>query len=359
MNASTRRIIRSRAVVFLMGLSVFPAAFAAEKSEVKTHLLGASSQTVAWGYYDASRPPVLRIRSGDLVDVETMFATSLERLRAVGLADERIQSNFREITEKVSDKGPGPHMLTGPILVEGADPGDVLQVDLLSIQPAVDYAYNGFSPGRGFLPEDFPYARGRLIALDLKRNIAKFSREIEIPLRPFFGSIGVAPPASSGRISSAPPWTHAGNMDNKELVAGSTLYIPIHVPGALLSIGDGHAGQGDGEVDISAMETSLKGRIRLTVRSVDPESSGKDLKLQWPRAETRTHYITMGFHEDLTEATRLATREMIAFLVQQKNLDRDSAYMLSSIAADLRITQLVDGNKGVHCMIEKSLFARR
>ena len=181
--------------------------------------------------------------------------------------------------------------------------------------------------------------------------IGRFADGIEIPLHPFFSSIGVAPPDVSGRISSAPPWIHAGNLDNKELVAGTTLFIPVHARGALFLAGDGHAGQGNGEVDITAMETSLVGTFQLIVR--------KDMHLHWPRAETPTHYITMGIHEDLTEATRMALREMIDFLVTEKHLTRDDAYMLSSVAADLNITQLVDGNKGVHAMIPKAIFVVR
>src|SRR5262249_46532719 len=155
---------------------------------------------------------------------------------------------------------------------------------------AVPYAYNGFRPGAGFLPDDFPYARTRLVPLDEQRMVARFAPGVEIPLHPFFGSIGVAPPEANGRISSAPPWIHAGNLDNKELVAGTTLYVPVHVKGALLEVGDGHAGQGNGEVDITALETSLVGTFQLVVR--------KDKHLRWPRAETPTHLITMGLHED-------------------------------------------------------------
>jgi acetamidase/formamidase len=178
--------------------------------------------------------------------------------------------------------------------------------------------------------------------------IARFSAGIEIPLRPFFGSMGVAPPENLGRISSVPPWFHAGNIDNKEFVAGTTLFIPVHARGALFQVGDGHAGQGNGEVDITALETSLTGVLQFIVR--------KDLHLRWPRGETPTGYITMGMHEDLREAARLAVEEMIDFLVTEKHLTRDDAYMLTSVAADLSITQLVDGNKGVHAAIAKSIF---
>jgi len=304
--------------------------------------------TVAWGYYDASTPPALRVKSGDQVEVRTLITSSPARLEGAGLPPDQVEAALREIHKDVTNKGPGGHILTGPIYVEGAEPGDVLEVRFKAIRLAIPYAYNAFSPGRGFLPEDFPYPRMRIVPLDERRGVARFASGIEVPLRPFFGSIGVAPPEVSGRISSGPPWIHAGNLDNKELVEGTTLFIPVHARGALLLVGDGHAGQGNGEVDITALETSLFGTLQLLVR--------KDLRLRWPRAETPTHFITMGLHEDLTEAARMAVREMIDFLATEKHLSRDDAYMLTSVAADLNITQVVDGNKGVHAMIPKSIF---
>lgn len=315
-----------------------------------THKLAATPKTIAWGYYDASTPPVIRIRSGDTVEMQTLITSSPTRLEGAGLPADQVEQSLRDIHKEVTNKGPGGHILTGPIYVETAEPGDVLEVRIKSIKLAIPYAYNAFSPGRGFLPEDFPYARIKIIPLDEKRMVARFSDGIEIPLKPFFGSMGVAPPDVSGRISSGPPWVHAGNLDNKELVAGTTLFIPVHARGALFLAGDGHAGQGNGEVDITALETSLIGTFQLIVR--------KDMHLRWPRAETATHFITMGIHEDLTEATKMALREMIDFLVNEKHLSRDEAYMLSSVVADLEITQLVDGNKGVHAMIPKSIFKK-
>jgi acetamidase/formamidase len=309
-----------------------------------------SPKTVAWGYYDAKTPPALRIKSGDTVEMQTLVTASRERFESAGLWPDRVEPAWREIYEQVKDHGPGLHMLTGPIYVEGAQPGDVLEVRIQKIRLAIPYALNAFAPGRGFLPEDFPYERVRVIPLDEDRMIARFGDGIEIPLHPFFGSMGVAPPPSIGRISSAPPWVNAGNLDNKELVAGTTLFIPIHSPGALFEAGDGHAGQGDGEVDITAMETSLVGTFQFIVR--------KDLSLRWPRAETPTEFITMGLDEDLTAATKMAVREMIDFLEQEKHLTRDDAYMLASVAADLHVTQVVDGNKGVHMMIPKSIFTK-
>lgn len=308
-------------------------------------------KTVAWGYYDASAKPVLRIKSGDTVEVQTLLTSSPTRLEGAGVRPIDVEQSLRDIYTEVTDKGPGGHILTGPIYVENAMPGDVLEVRIKTVNLAIPYAYNAFGPKSGFLPEDFPYARMKIVPLDGKRMIARFAPGIEIPLRPFFGSMGVAPPPSMGRINSAPPGIHAGNLDNKELVAGTTLFIPVHVPGALFEVGDGHAGQGDGEVDITAMETSLIGTFEFVVR--------KDLHYKWPRAETPTHYITMGINVDLNEATKLAVREMIDFLVTEKHLARDEAYMLASVAADLHITELVDGTKGVHMMIPKAIFVKK
>jgi len=308
-------------------------------------------KTVTWGYYDPKTPPVLRIQSGDTVEIQTLIASSPERFESARVPPDQIEQPLRDIFNQVKEKGPGAHVLTGPIYIEGAEKGDVLEVRIQKIQLAIPYALNAFSPGRGFLPDDYPYAKTKVIPLDEKRMVAHFADGIEIPMRPFFGSMGIAPPDVTGRISSNPPWVHAGNLDNKDLVAGTTLFIPIHASGALFEVGDGHAGQGDGEVDVTALETSLIGTFQFIVR--------KDMHLRWPRAETPTHYITMGMHADLTEATKIAVREMIDFLMSEKHLNRDDAYMLASVAADLHITELVDGNDGVHMMIPKSIFATK
>jgi acetamidase/formamidase len=321
---------------------------AKQNGATATYTLKPTPKTVTWGYYDAKTPPVLSVKSGDTVEIQTLITSSPKRLEDAGVPAELVEQSLRDITDQVRDKGPGAHILTGPIYIEGAEVGDVLEVRILAARLAIPYAYNAFGPGRGFLPEDFPYPKMKIIPLDEKRMIGHFAPGIEIPLHPFFGSMGVAPPETSGRLSSNPPWIQAGNLDNKDLVAGTTLYIPVHAAGALFEVGDGHVGQGDGEVDITALETSLIGTFQFVVR--------KDMHLRWPRAETPTHFITMGLHEDLNEATKLAVREMIDFLMTEKHLARDDAYMLSSVAADLHITELVDGNKGVHMMIPKSIF---
>jgi len=342
---SPKLVLRSGMLVLAgAGMLLYPAV---EKAQEKSKLK-ATPKTVAWGYYDAKAAPVLHVKSGDTVEIETLITSSPKRLEDAGVPPGQVEQSLRDITDQVKDKGPGGHILTGPIYIDGAEIGDVLEVRILAAKLAIPYAYNGFGPGRGYLPDDYPYSKTKIIPLDEKRMVAKFAPGIEIPLHPFFGSMGVAPPESVGRFNSAPPWIMAGNLDNKDLVAGSTLYIPVHAKGALFEVGDGHAGQGDGEVDITALETSLVGTFQFIVR--------KDMHLKWPRAETPTHYITMGLNDDLNLCAQLAVHEMIDFLMREKHLSRDDAYMLASVAADLHITELVDGNKGVHMMLPKSIF---
>jgi acetamidase/formamidase len=311
--------------------------------------LKASPTTVVWGYYWSQAKPVLRVKSGDVVEVQTMTVASPTALTRAGVKDEDIQPELKAIHAEVKDKGPGGHILTGPIFIEGAEPGDTLEVRIQKIQLSTPYAYNSFSPQRGVLPPaDFQQGRTKIIPLDMKRNVANFAPNIEIPLHPFFGSIGVAPDEAKGRINSAPPGDHAGNLDNKDLIAGTTLFIPVHVAGALFEVGDGHAGQGNGEADITAMETSLVGTFQFIVR--------KDLHLKWPRGETPTHWIAMGLDPDLNLAMIHAVREAIDFLVTEKHMTREDAYALCSVAVDFNVTQAVDGTKGIHGMIPKSLF---
>lgn len=340
---------------FDLGVTTFAlvlVASGATQAAGKTYTLEVTPQTVAWGNYDAAAKPVLSVQSGDTVVVHTLLTNSPTGLERNGVPPDQVEASLRDVYANVpaSARGPGGHILTGPIEIAGAEAGDTLEIRILKIDLAIPYAYNGFRYGAGILTDDFPYARTKIIPLDKARMVANFGPGITIPLHPFFGSMGVAPPPGFGRYDSTPPTINGGNMDNKELVAGTTLYLPVHAKGALFEVGDGHAGQGNGEVDVTAMETSLIGTFQFVLH--------KGEKLSGPRAETPTHYIAMGFDDDLSIAAHKAVREMVDFLVSAKGLSRDDAYMLTSVAGDVDITEVVDRNKGVHVMMPKAIFAK-
>ena len=333
-------------------LFVAPLLACANSALAATYEIQASPKTVAWGHYDATDKPVLTVRSGDTVVIHTLLTNSPTGLEQAGVAPAAVEPELRAVFDGVpaSARGPGGHILTGPVAIEGAEPGDTLEVRIERIDLAIPYAYNGFRYGAGFLTDDFPYSRVKIVPLDAKRMVGTFGPGIEVPLAPFFGSMGVAPPPSFGRYDSAPPTINGGNMDDKALVAGTTLYLPVHAAGALFQVGDGHAAQGNGEVDITALETSLIGRFQFILH--------KGKLAPYPRAETPDAYIAMGFDDDLSNATRKAVRNMIDFLVTTKGMTRDDAYMLVSVAGDVAITELVDHNKGVHVVLPKRLFAK-
>ena len=344
--------MRSKVIVMVLGLAVLILPALGQTRSSKTHRLPATPETVAYGYYWSEAKPVLRIASGDIIDVDTLLTNTPAGLTRAGVPDDKIQDSLKAIVNQITGdrRGPGGHILTGPVYVEGAEPGDVLEARVLSIDLAIDYGYNGCS---GFIPENCDRSLpAKIIPLDRKRMKAELFPGIVVPLRPFFGSMGVAPAPEAGRVSSNPPARHAGNLDNKELVAGTTLFIPVFVPGALFEIGDGHAAQGDGEVDQTAIETSLRGRVQLILR--------KDMKLTWPRAETATDFISMASDPDLTVATKLAIQEMVDFLAQTRGLTKHQAYQVVSMAGNVAITQLVDRpNLGVHVKLPKSIFTAR
>ena len=324
-----------------------------------TQTLLATPSTVAWGYYSAHAKSALTVHSGDTVTMQTASTCGPpERLQSEGVKPADIPTWLGPLYTGVpqSERGPGGHILTGPVAVAEAEPGDVLEVRVVRIAIDVPWACNGFGAGRGFLPDDFPYGRTKIIPLDRAKMTADFAPGITIPLHPFFGSMGVAPPESAGKWNSAPPWMHGGNMDNKELTAGSVIFYPVHAKGGLFEAGDGHAGQGNGEVDITALETSLTGTFQFIVHKGEATRE----HLLWPRAETPTAYISMGFNADLKLAAEMAVRNMIGFLSEGNpdypHLSRDDAYALISTACDVNITQLVDTNDGVHVMCPRALF---
>lgn len=305
------------------------------------HHLKASPETCHWGWFDAGMAPAMTIASGDRVTVETVSGAP-EDLPGEGY---HIPPELLDIHKRAERRMPG-HLLTGPIAVEGAMPGDVLEIRLLDIKLRQDWGYTKVRPLAGALPEDFDEPDRMTVDLDAERNIGRLPWGTELPLRPFFGVIGVAPPAGWGAISTIQPRKNGGNLDNKELIAGTTLYLPVWTEGGKLSFGDGHGVQGDGEVCVTAIETALEGEIEVHLR--------KDLSLDYPRAETPDARITMGMNADLDNAASHALRQMIDWIVDTTNLSRSQAFMLMSLAADVRVTQLVNQEKGIHVVLPKS-----
>jgi acetamidase/formamidase len=318
--------------------------------------IGCGPETVHWGYLWGAQEPVAIVQPGDEVTIDTVSHEGLLGdqgdpigfFTRFGIPAEQVLADSVAVYTKVQHSGLGGHIVSAPVYVEGAEPGDVLAVRVLEATPRTPYGVNTMRMNRGGLPDEFTLNRSIVIPFDLERQVAQFAPKIEVPLRPFFGIMASGPARSLGKISSGPPGPFGGNIDLKDLTVGSTLYLPVHVPGALFMCGDGHAAQGDGEVDLTAIETSLTGTFRLDL------IKGKTLR--WPRAETATHWITLGLHENLEEAMKMAIREPIDFLATEKGLSREDAYALASIAVDFEVTQVVDGVKGIHGMIPKAIF---
>jgi acetamidase/formamidase len=309
-----------------------------------THRLDAGPETVHWGYFDAKLPPLLRVESGDTVVISTVSG-GRELMPPPPLV---VPAALSAIHAARQPKLPG-HICTGPVAVKGAKPGHVLEVRIKQIALNYDWGYNFSGPLTGALPDDFPERQLMHIALDRERMMGRLPWGAELALRPFFGVMAVAPPAAWGSVSTLPPRRNGGNLDNKELVAGTTLYLPVHVEEALFSVGDGHGVQGDGEVCVTAIETGLIGTFELIVRD--------DLSLAWPRAETPSHVMTMAFDPDLDTCVVIALRQMLELVASRTGLSRQQAYALCSLAADVRVTQVVNGAKGIHVMLEKRHLA--
>jgi acetamidase/formamidase len=314
----------------------------------------ASLDTIRWGAFDASFPPVATIDPGQVVILECLSGgpevmPPQEKMMAV-------HPVLREVHAKLPRLG--AHVITGPVAVRGAEPGDALRIDIEKIELGADWGFCGFRPLFGTLPEDFPYRRTLHIPVDRAAMTCKLpfgpkEGGMDLPLAPFFGVMGVAPPADWGMINTKEPRAIGGNLDNKELTEGSTLFLPVFNEGALFSAGDGHGVQGDGEVCINALEICLTGHFRLSlVKGGGP----RDPALKFPRAETKTHFITMGMNEDLDLAMKQALREMIAFICARTNLSEADAYQFCSLAVDFHVTQTVNGEKGVHGMLKKGLL---
>ncbi len=308
------------------------------------HEIPGTHETMVWGYFDATTPPVAKVESGDEVTLYSFPAGGAESLPA----DRSIvPAAYLEALDALT-QGAGPHFVTGPVYVNGAAPGDVLQVDILETVCTMDWGFMAILPLLGTAPDVFTEYETIHPAIDRDRGVMTMPWGTEIPLDPFCGIIGVAPPVAWGRCGSPVPRAFGGNMDNKELRPGATLYLPVFNEGALFFAGDGHGVQGDGEVCITALETGVKATFRLTVR--------KDLAYTKPFAESPTHLISIGLNEDLDDAAKEAVLEMVDRICERTSLTRNQAYMLCSVAADVRVTQLVDGNKGIHVMLPKTVL---
>ena len=333
---------------------------AAATGTSKHYTLPATAENVQWGWYDLNEKPRLTVNSGDTISIETIS-------HSLGQIKPGVDMNGLVSLRKENDGG-GPHSITGPIYVNGAEPGDTLEVHILKIVPKVD-AFNFNLPGKefptvGLLASEFPEGFVRYYKLDLAKMQTEFKPGIMIDLKPFPGTfaVGVDPnePAAKagppihdakGRTSTLRPWKNGSNMDLNELQAGATLYLPVFQPGGLIWTGDSHCRQGNGEVNLTALECAYKEiEIRPVVR--------KDLKTEWPWAETRTDWIFMGYDEDLNQAMRIAVEQTVNWLASQQMvpMSREEAYALTSIVGDCRVTQVVDIRKGVHCMIPKHVF---
>jgi acetamidase/formamidase len=316
-----------------------------------THELLATPDTVRLGVFSAKYEPVLTVASGDTVKVQCVSG----RPEVIPAADSglEIPPALQSILDSRHGETWSGHIVTGPIASEGAMPGDVLEVRIDAVEPGADWGYNVIRPLAGTLPEDFHDTHLVHIPVDRKRKVCTMPWGTELPLSPFFGVMGVAPPAAYGTISSVPPRVHGGNMDNKELVAGSTVFLPVWVEGARFSAGDGHGLQGDGEVCVSALEICMDGKFTFVLHK---GGANHDNSLEFPRAETPTHFISMGFNEDLDQAMKQALREMIDFICARTQLSREQAYSFCSLATDFHVTQTVNGVKGIHGLLKKGLL---
>lgn len=335
---------KSFAWFMLLGLVGFTLSGHALAEGGKIHRFTATPDNIHNGMFESTIPPVLKIDSGDTVIFNSLMLFE-GKLRA-GMTFEEVLA----LRKSVLDRGLGAYALTGPFYVNGAEPGDVLEVRIKRIVPG-DYGITYNYPGdmnRGGLPEYIKDSYIKTVPFSKDKKTAEFKPGIVFQLRPFFGTMGVSPKPGERKNSGVPDY-FGGNMDNKELVAGTTVFFPVFAKGALFMAADAHGAQGDGEVNITGLETYIEeAEFQFIVR--------KDLKLERPMAETPTHWITMGFHQSLDEAMKIALRDAIDFLVRTKNLSKNEAYAVCSTAVDFRVTQVVDGNKGIHAMIPKEIF---
>jgi acetamidase/formamidase len=320
--------------------------------------LRSTPETVLWGYFAADVPPVLHIKSGQTVRIDTVSHSGMNTaddpvtyFARAGIPADQVLQDVIDIYRRVPHpKGASAHVLTGPIFIEGAAPGDMLEVRILALEHRVPYGVNNSNRGTGVLPDLLASPSAKVIRFDLARNVALFSSDIEVPLAPFMGIMAVAPPRDLGLVSSRPPSHWGGNMDFNKLGVGATLYLPVFNNGALFFTGDSHAVQGDGEIDGTAIEASLTATLQFIVHKGDGRA------MRWPHAEDATSYYTMGMDLDLNKAMQEAAQETVAFLREQKGLSTPDAYALGSVGIDFRVAEAVDAVEMVYGMIPKRIF---
>jgi acetamidase/formamidase len=326
-------------------------AAAKKDDEGRVHVVESNDKTVHLGVYDTNLPPIITVDSGDTISYPNTWSHFLNQMEP-GVPVEKLAQLRKD------NPGKGPHSIIGPVAVNGAEPGDVLEVRYKKLQPDNWGAVfnNPGALGTGLLASDFPQGQVKYLNLDFKKMSAEFAPNINVPLKPFQGTLGLAPPdgyfppLSPGVTSSVPPGPHAGNTDLSEMSEGSTMFIPVWKAGALIYTGDSHAVQGDGEISLTALETRMKEmRIHVFLH--------KQKNFAWPIAETSTHWILLGLDKDLNTAMQMAARNAIKFLSARAKISDLDAYGLCSIAVSFRVTQVVDIVRGVHAMIPKSLFS--
>jgi acetamidase/formamidase len=345
------------AIAVLCACAVALPAAAQQKPDVR---IPSTSQTVIRGHLPANLPPIARVKPGQLVEIDTLSHQGVntkdgpvEFFAKGGVKSEDVLKDAVDIYANVKiPAGMGTHVLTGPVYIEGTEPGDMLEVRIVDVRHRVPYGVNASNKGTGVLPDLLSDPVFRVIHFDMNRRVALFSPGIEVPLAPFMGIMAVAPAPEVPTVSSRPPGEFGGNLDLKQLTRGSTLYLPVYNAGALFFTGDSHAAQGDGEVNGTAIEASLTPTFQFIVHK------GKGGAMKWPRAETPTHYILMGIDRDLNAAMKAAVQETVDFLMREKGLDDKSAYAVASIAVDFHVSEAVNLNQMVYGMIPKALFVK-
>lgn len=367
-NNSRRRFLKKTARGGLAAISLSSAANAstiqmageAYKAPIKPdHVVRSVPENMVWGYFGADVPPVARVKNKDVVEIHTVSTSGISQKDPESFFINNnlpIDQHAREIIDIMKNVKPEPsgirgHMLTGPVYIEGAEPGDSLEIRILDLPLRSTYGVNSVWPGGGGIPDAVKTRESFVYRCDKKKNTASFMEGIEIPLRPFMGVMALSPPPEVGRVSSIPPDFFGGNLDIKHLIKGTTLHLPVSVPGGLFTTGDCHSAQGNGEVSGVAIEASLSLVAQFIVHK------GKTIKQ--PFAETPTHFIAIGLDPDLDKAMKNALTEAVNFISNELGFTFNQALSIASTGVDFEVSQVVDRTLGVHAMVPKSIFTKK